>query len=382
MKFAVQIRLNHASKPGGDTALAKAFVNRLRSSGHQAELVTDIAALQALRPDALLAFNLDQPLELLALCKTAHALGCRIAVYPLHHPACGVAAYLSSELRGLRGLVARLVQRDPARYFHLMAMLRGTLRRDVLALDYFWRPRTRLLADIAALVEDLLVSGPSEAAELRARMPVFKNVPVYLVPHPIDLDPLPELDLHPRSDRQGRVFLTAGRIESRKNALAVLAVAAQFPADRFTFAGAINESDQSYAAAFKKALRSAPNCEWVGQLDMPGLLSAIANADAVLSPSWFEVMSLINLFAHALGTPVISSIHTYDTDLLGAEVRRFVPEKGGDLARVLLAWHGSAQPKASIGELRCRASAFTAQTWAGFDQWVARLSTTSRGFRQ
>jgi glycosyltransferase involved in cell wall biosynthesis len=145
------------------------------------------------------------------------------------------------------------------------------------------------------------------------------------------------------------------------------------------FAGTVNETDPGYAEAFKVALKGAPNCEWVGQLDMCGLLSAIANADAVLSPSWFEVMSLINLFAHALGTPVISSVHTYDTDLLGTKVQRFVPEKIGDLARLLSVWHFSPRTEAPIEVLRSRAAAFTAQTWAGFDQWLAQLDNTSAG---
>lgn len=373
MKFAVQIRVDHASKPGGDTALAKAFAGRLRSAGHEATLIADISAISSLRPDVLLAFNLDQPLELLSMCRAARSAGCRVAVYALHHPDAGVKTYLSGQLEGARGLVARMVGGEPASYFHAMAMLRGLLRRNRLTLTYLFKSRSRLLADTAALIDNLLVSGPSEEYEIRATMPSLSNVQAWHVPHPVDIDPLPELKLEAQKVRCGRLFFTGGRIESRKNQLAVLDVAKRFPEDEFVFAGLVNETDPAYASAFAKRLEASPNCRWVGQLDMSGLLSHIANADAVLSPSWFEVMSLINLFAFALGTPVISAAHTYDSDLLGPGVLRFLPERPNDLARVLNEFVPLPKKESNVIELQKRAAAFAADTWKGFDDWLRQV---------
>jgi glycosyltransferase involved in cell wall biosynthesis len=378
MKYAVQIRSDHASKPGGDTALAKAFAKRLQLAGHDTCLVHDVAAMQKYRPDVLLAFNLDQPLELLGLARAAKALGSKVALYALHHPAGGVSAYLRSHLRGVRGVVAHTVGSDPAKYFHVMALLRGLRNMNVAALRYLLLGRQRLLKDTAAYVDELLVSGPSEARTIALAMPEFASKPTWNVPHPIDLHGA-QLALDPAFARSaGRSFLIAGRIESRKNQISVLEVASKFPQDQFIFAGLTNETDASYAEAFKQGLQQQPNCQWLGQLDMPRLLRAIADADAVLGPSWFEVMSLISLYAHALGTPVLSASHTYDADLLGPQTPRYSPEVPGDLERALRQLPSGLKPDLTADARRTRAEAFTAQTWQGFDAWLDHGQTGAR----
>ena len=378
MKFGVHVRVDHATKLGGDTALARSFVARLLTLGHHAELVTGAVELRLLNPDVLLAFNIDQPLELLAICQAARARSCHVAVYTLHHPRSGVAAYLASGLPGARGFIARLAQADPARYFQLMALLRSLRKGNLLDVKNGLRSQNRTLADIAKCVDDLLVSGPSEEVAIRAAIPAFDGVVAWHVPHPVDIALTPDVKLKSGIGRLGRHFLVAGRIETRKNTLAVLEIASRFSEDRFVFAGAINETEPAYAKAFKAGLLDAPNCEWLGQLSLPSLLSAISNADAVLSPSWFEVMSLINLFAFALKTPVISSHHSYDMDLLGSNVVRFAPEKKGDLARVLGAWEVPDPCIKSIEALTTGASDFKAHIWSGFDQWLAHLEKSPR----
>jgi glycosyltransferase involved in cell wall biosynthesis len=370
MKYAVQIRSDHASKPGGDTALAKAFAKRLQRAGHETSLIHDVAAMEKSRPDVLLAFNLDQPLELLRQARAAKALGCKVALYALHHPSQGVSAYLRSHLQGVRGAVACSVGSDPEKYFHVMALLRGLRGMNVSALRYLLLGRRRLLRDAANCVDELLVSGPSEAEAIKRALPEFASKPTWNVPHPIDLHSA-QLASEPVFPRvAGRSFLIAGRIESRKNQISVLEIASGFPQDQFIFAGLTNETDASYAEAFKEGLQRHPNCHWLGQLDMPRLLRAIADADFVLSPSWFEVMSLISLFAHALGTPVISAAHTYDADLLGPQTPRYLPEIPGDLERALRQLAGDTKPELSADAQRTRADAFTARTWQGFDAWL------------
>jgi glycosyltransferase involved in cell wall biosynthesis len=264
---------------------------------------------------------------------------------------------------------------DPARYFHVMALLRGLRRLDAGAFKYLVMGRQQLQKDIASHVDQLLVSGPSEATEIRHGFPELASLPTWDVPHPVDLSDLPAFELPAEAStfRAGRQFLVAGRIESRKNQLSVLEVADQFPNDKFVFAGLVNETDGRYAQAFKQLLARRSNCQWVGQLSWAQLLQAIAQADAVLSPSWFEVMSLINLFAHALGTPIIAAAHTYDTDLLGEGVARYLPEQDGDLHRALNSFPTTRREALSTTDMAARAAAFTAATWQGFDAWLRQI---------
>ena len=64
---------------GGDIALAKAFAGRLKSSGFQVALVSSAREVQSFRPHLLIAFNLDQPLELFDLCRAAKHCGAEVA---------------------------------------------------------------------------------------------------------------------------------------------------------------------------------------------------------------------------------------------------------------------------------------------------------------
>lgn len=380
MKFAIQVRADYSSKPGGDTALAKAFATRLKEFGHQAELITDIPSVKKLHPDVLLAFNLDQPLELISVCRAAREVDAKVAVYTLHHPEAGVRAYLASQLKGIRGAVARWVDADPDRYFHLMSLLRGVVRRNPLAFRYASLGRDQLLRDLAGVVDHLLVCGPSELTEIRQGFGTLAALPVSMVPHPVDLsagDVVAGDAYH--KPPPARHFFVAGRIESRKNQLSVLDVAASFPDDEFVFAGLVNETDQGYAKAFKLRLAQCPNCRWVGQLRLPALLQHIEQADAVLSPSWFEVMSLINLFAHALNTPVISACHTYDADLLGDQVVRYQPERKNALSEVLAEFSPLPRAAVTASQRHKRIAAFNAATWAGFDTWLQQIATSSKG---
>jgi hypothetical protein len=116
IKVGVQIRVDHAIKSGGDVTLAKAFGNRLQRSGLAVEYISSAEQALRLKPQLLIAFNLDQPLELFELCAAAKRCGATVAVYTLHHPTKGLQAYLRSSLPGIRGRNANLVDADPEQY--------------------------------------------------------------------------------------------------------------------------------------------------------------------------------------------------------------------------------------------------------------------------
>jgi hypothetical protein len=369
VKVGIQIRADHGSKTGGDIALAKAFGERLTSSGFQVELLSTAEAVLRLRPRLLIAFNLDQMLELFDICAAAKRCGAEVAVYALHHPSKGVRAYLKSGLAGARAWVAGFVGNNPAKYFYTMALLRGFRRMNPLAIKYFFLGHQRLIRDLAPMIDYLLVSGPSELAELQAEFPDLCNATIRIVPHPLTLPDVAVPNENPfESDKWQRHFFVGGRIESRKNQNSVLRVAGEVPDAEFIFAGQPNETDPKYCAEFHRLLAITPNCRWVGQLNMAALMQHLAYADAVVSPSWFEVMSLINLYAHALETPIISAKHTYDLDILHDGVTRYDPEAKGALLNALQA--AAVRNQCSTTTPPRRLQQFSASTWAGFDEFT------------
>ena len=375
IKIGVQIRPDHDSKSGGDIALAKAFSERLRLFGFEIELLSTAKQVQDFQPHLLIAFNLDQPLELFDMCRAAKQCGAEVAVYTLHHPWQGVRAYLKSGLPGVRGWVSRFVREDPARYLFALSLFRSCRRLDLLAVKYLLLGRERLICALAPLIDELLVSGPSELAAIQAEFPSLCNVSVRVIPHPVDLPvvDMPELNPYEES-RWRRHFFVAGRIESRKNQNAVLRIATQVSDSEFVFAGSPNESDPAYCAEFRQLLAAAPNCRWLGQLSIAALMQHIACADAVVSPSWFEVMSLINLYAYALGTPVVCGLHTFDPDLLPNGITRYDPDNPDALVEVLASSvvRPRVDPRAAATSNHIKE--FSASTLAGFDDFSRCVS--------
>jgi len=365
-KVAVQLRQDHETKPGGDVALARAFARRMRARNLDVTFVSSSSDLMSLRPSVLLASNVDQPLELLAIARAAKRIGTRVCVYALHHPTAGVRAYLESGVGGARGLIARIVRADPQRYLYTTSLLRRARARDPRTIEYLWRGPRETGTELARVIDDVLVSGESEAKELVRDFPELRAARTFRAPHPVDIEyeGVPNENPYQRSPR----FFVAGRIESRKNPVSVVRVAKAFPNAEFVFAGALNTAERAYGEEFLSLLARTPNCRWVKQLPLHALLQHIRDADAVISPSWFEVMSLINLYASALGTFVIGSAYTYDGDFIGDQgCARFDPSSRGSLPDTLASFMSSSRPARSPADLLSRLQSARERSWHGFD---------------
>lgn len=369
MKVGIQIRTDHESKPGGDSALAKAFARRLAFAGCQAELVTTAEDVRRLVPNLFIAFNLDQSLELVDLCGAAKQCGAKIAVYALHHPRQGIRGFLQSGTKGLRRLVAQFEGYDVEKYVYTMALLRSCKRLDFRALRYGLHGRQKILGDLLPLIDYLLVSGPSELAEIRLVFPDLLHTKVFVVPHPVEM---PQHDLtqcNPYKPINGcKHFIVAGRIESRKNQIAVIQIARQMPVAEFVFAGQLNKSDKRYCEEFDKLILATSNCRRVGQLDFNSLLQYLAYADAVICPSWFEVMSLINLYAYAMGTPIVSTPYTYDSDIIQSAIVRYDPAFPADLLGALN--NIGIRSGISMANAAKDLEEFSTFSWSGFDEFM------------
>ncbi|MBF4561454.1 glycosyltransferase family 4 protein [Microbacterium sp. VKM Ac-2870] len=110
-------------------------------------------------------------------------------------------------------------------------------------------------------------------------------------------------------------ILVVGRVEPRKNTLE-MARACERAGLRVIFAGAINENHRSYSRAFLKLIASSDHCSYLGHVGREELRSHLERARAYVNPSWFEVVSLADCEAAAMGVPVVTSVHSYIDDLL------------------------------------------------------------------
>lgn len=308
MRYLLHIRSDALQKPGGDVALAKTFSALLIEEGHQTIVSSSLPEVPI---DGVITFNIDRPYEAACLIADCRILDIPVLIYSLHHPVVGLRQYLRSGTTGIRRVLAALSWWNPDRYETLL-----NLTKFLGGLVKVHRPGNFrfLFASIARKyvlgnVKSVLVSCPEEAEQIRLAFgyPIEKMV---LVPHVVAADtsvadsclvtPIREYD-----------FVCAGRIEARKNQLAVLQLASNNPDRSFIFAGAASPTEAGYFAKFKKEISVLPNVKYVGGLSLMDLRMLLRKSKIFVSMSWFEVISLTEIEAIRAGCHLMIGPSSY-----------------------------------------------------------------------
>ena len=129
-----------------------------------------------------------------------------------------------------------------------------------------------------------------------------------------------------------RLIVVPGRIESRKNQLLVLRLAESFPDLTFKFVGGFNPSEPQYKSRFMESISKYSNCELISELDKNDFYSLICSAQVVVTASWFEVTSLIELFCINRGITLVCSKNSYNES--NERIFKFDPVSLAEVAHV------------------------------------------------
>ncbi|MBD8679953.1 hypothetical protein [Sphingomonas sp. CFBP 13720] len=254
--------------------------------------------------DLLFLFNIDRPFEAASALDRVHPDG-RALLYPLHHPAAGVMKYLD-RVRGPKRLLSRIAGGSPDRYETLVDTAKAARTRDLGRLRAAIG-RRRVIDRLIKRCE-LLVTSPAELAEIEARYDTRARG-AWLLPHPVT----PYIGL--AEANMPRYVLVPGRIELRKNQLAALqTLSAMGVRDRgyeVILAGGKGSDDAYFTATIDFAL--ANGIIYVSQLPKTLFFPAVSGARLVINASFFEVTSLIDLYAIENGIPLVTTTHGYYT---------------------------------------------------------------------
>ncbi len=262
MHVLLHIRGNAERKPGGDFNLLKAFAGLLRQRGHQATITLDCAASLA-GCDAVLTINLDSPFEPALMLDRARRHGVPLCLYSLHHPMPAFATYLRHGSTGARRVAAALSGCDPQRYLGLLAgRARAARRPAALALRPARSPPAALQEGLLTGAAAVLVSSRLEREQIVADLPGCAGRARFaVVPHVFESSPAGQQ----AKDRS--LIVCPGRIESRKNQLAILAIVERFPRHRFVFVGGLNPAERGYCRRFQELIARSANASHVGGMD-------------------------------------------------------------------------------------------------------------------
>lgn len=305
------VRADFAVKPGGDVDLA----NQLSREAHAAGAAVRVVPVKDLGPvgsdDLLFLFNIDRPADAVAALDRVPA-NTRAFLYTLHHPREGVARYLRSGLSGARGAIARMSGGDVRRYEALVDIAKGAAQFDgsriVAAIG-----RDRVVRRLLDRCE-LLVVSPAELTQIEQTF----GIPAHgaaLLPHPVAAVAAPVGHL------PFRYALIAGRIEPRKNQLAAIEALAAIGFKARGIETAVVGGAGSDAGYFHAVVDAclASGAFYVTHLPKQLFFPVVSSAAVVLNPSFFEVTSLIDLYAIQAEIPLVTTRYSYYPSTTGVE---------------------------------------------------------------
>lgn len=298
----ILMRTNYLQKPGGDSIQVGKYIEHLTPHGFDFKIVPSVRDVE-LREGAIAHIvNVDRPYEFLAASDAAFSFGAPVFLSTIHHRQSRITA-MDSSRPGLLGLASRLLSDQAEREWVKQALRsRG---RDAAWLSRQPRGEPELRRRLKAAIEDtdcLLVLANGEMDSLRLDFELESHKRVAVIPNGVDVDHSVELD-RPRDID----VLLVGRVEERKNQVAVLGALAELGELRIHVIGDLTARSRKFRSSFLKIIESSSNIEWHGPKPPSELPNFYARAKVVVNGSFVEVLSLVEMEALAYGCHVVGS---------------------------------------------------------------------------
>lgn len=325
--IAFVVRQNFESKPGGDADLARGYARLATEAGADARIVP-FDKLDPADFGLVVSFNLDQPLEAYLMARRCKQMGVRFAIYTLHHKLIWVEKFLRQGTMGRQRQAIQLVGANASRYETLLGVARqvGSMSLGNLAKA---RSADRMQRYILENAWAVVVACPGEARTIEQDFEV-KLERARVIPHYF------AADTSRIEAAQGIDLVNAGRIEPRKNQLALALAVEAVPDRSILFVGKKNPKHTEYLAAFDEVVARCERVRWVDHVSLETLKSYLRGCRTYIAASWFEVFSLVDLMAMSYGCHCVFSQGSYLYDELGSAGAAFAdPSDLSNLAQLL-----------------------------------------------
>ena len=362
------VRPNLTSSPGGDTTQILETAAALRAHGVSVEL--SFASNPDLDGfDIVHFFHLDRVWENVHWCRLVRDAGIPAALSPIFWPTDGF------DQHGRHG-IARFVERlggagsynSLKLWYHASAQfLRRSERRNTRGILDF-RAARRFVLDTASV---LLPNSEAEREQLESRFTVDDGL--FVVPNAVNANHFsgPGTDSRPRDRTDDRSILCVGRIEPRKNQLAIIR-ALQGSALRLRIVGRAGDFNKRYERQCRR--EAGPNVEFMAWKEPAELRDLYRSSAAHVSASWYETPGLASLEAALCGCPIVVTPGGATREYFGDDAEYCAPE---DVASIRTAIGRTlAHPKRN-GLANRIATEFTweiaaQETYKAYQQAVAR----------
>lgn len=283
--------------PGGDTYQMQATARELEPMGVACSLHGAGEQVDLTQYDVVHLYNLTTVADLLPYAEQAKLLGKPMVLSTIF---VDYEAYDRQHRPGLSGQVLRRLSADQGYYVKTLAKYAkaGLLPpRQYVMKGHRWGAK-RLLS----LAAHLLPNSQSERDRVRA---VYgAGPPATMVPNGVDSS-LFEVEADAAYAQFKGSALCVGRLEGRKNQLALVKAVRAFPGMKLYLVGAPAENQPAYVEQLRAA--AGPNVHLLGHRPRAEVVAMLKQAALHVLPSYFETTGLSSLEAGALGCRLVVS---------------------------------------------------------------------------
>ncbi|HBZ7298433.1 TPA: glycosyltransferase family 4 protein [Klebsiella pneumoniae] len=331
MKICFLTRVDAFDKNGGDTYQLQMYKKYFHQYGHDVIINTSLNVPNSF--DFYILVNMDRPLELLHyyhILKSRRLLS-KTLFLTIHHSYQAVDYFenniRSGKMKVLTNFTKSFQQREKIKNLIRGIKYRTLFLPAVRQLFTDYKKKTQeIINSVGAGI--LIAEGEKDIIESDFNCVLKRSI---LVKNGVDLK---NLSIKRASFERDIDILICGRIESRKNSLAV----ARFLAGtsyKATFVGALNNNDKSYANEFLSIINRSDNLSYLGRVNPDDMPAIYCRSKIHLSASWFEVASLVDLEAYAYGCHVISSVYGHTNSYLKDRAYYLDPKNLSSLNSIL-----------------------------------------------
>ncbi|WP_102341126.1 glycosyltransferase [Vibrio cyclitrophicus] len=318
MRILVVTRFDAQKKPGGDVNLLTEL-GELLLMGSEKEFTVEYhvgvpSKIVVRNFDAVLAANIDRPVEAYLTLKLCLECEVKFYLYTLHHPQCGIESYLKIGTFGIKKIIAFISSYKADIYEDVLWFVK-VIKSYISGPRLIFRSSKKCQKYLLELSSGILVVSKGELKTINDDLFEVKS-PIYEVPHPISRIKTSTL----KKTKEKNKIVCPGRIEARKNQKFMLEVAKVCPDLEFTFIGGASPSEPDYYVDFEKKVKGLNNVNHISSLPKDDFYEELSSYQTVFTASWFEVTSLIELYSLSNGIKLVSSGMSYNSSFFSSEL--------------------------------------------------------------
>ncbi len=290
MKVAFISRATLYTSPGGDTKQLDLTAHNLRKLGVEVDVYLAYEHIDYAQYDLLHFFNIIRPADVLKHIKRSKKPYVVSTIFVEY-------GTVKQQVGTVQKILQKIFSDDTLEL--IKAVARAIKNGEkIVSKEYLFKGHRASISFVAGNAAMLLPNSESEYKRFEKKYEIM--CPYHVVPNGINTD-CTSKD-YPKSDKYKDAILCMGRIEARKNQLALIRAVNNTPY-RLYIHGKPSPNAMAYFEQCKA--EAADNVHIEGHLDDEELFTAYSNAKVHVLPSYFETTGLSSLEAAVMGCNIV-----------------------------------------------------------------------------